>query len=756
MVAIWIAINGCIFLALALGAVFGEAKADTWTGAGQAVANQTRDWRIPANWQLGIVPPATDSNTFSYFGEGTIELNGPQTACEMNFNDFTYTTIAPGVLLPPSSLTMVNPPAAASAFWMGEGVRDTYGSDYFTAGPQITADVNLNNNPINTPIGVILGSPIGPGSNSSMMFSGQINNLNNNALFYGGLGAGTSLWISANNNFNGGINNFITIASAPVGGANGYTLHLVDSGRMNFTPIALQGTSSYLGLQDNTGGGAGGVQLPGNVYNNWVWSYGGNVFTDRSYQLPGQDSNTTVNVLEYLMGGVRDYNGMINFGSTGSFGRTNNGFSLRLGTFDWEHNAPMELVHVNNGNLTEGRGGSRYVSGANRLQEAHNYVYVDMLNEMSEHQVNVIPLGKGGTGVLAIDRLNGGLQGALQQWISPPQVLAGVLRLGSANNPHNAPSVQLLAPDAAVGFGWDTQIFAPVAVPFPILPAGVNPGQCGAVDIDLWNFGWTVLAIPTINTNFQVGANQWSYLRVGSSMGGDATFDPQPNPAKHASVAFLNQLGMQTQIIPNVNPPGISEYYFGGGGGTLRLDCQLQDYGQQTWLEMGTTGNLLPGRIALNPGGDINQQEPNLYTGPTRIFAGTLQLMKQNSVWASQLVSCNNYDMNITNGLYAVPGAPGATWVGPGQLLLDPARNGVAKNWSLNWYTVNGGVPLINALFLDSGVIGWTGDVNLTAVPGIYGKPLISNLNPLVNPNVILLGLGGEYSAGTMFAQFKI
>jgi hypothetical protein len=63
---------------------------------------------------------------------------------------------------------------------------------------------------------------------------------------------------------------------------------------------------------------------------------------------------------------------------------------------------------------------------------------------------------------------------------------------------------------------------------------------------------------------------------------------------------------MQTQIIPNVNPPGISEYYFGGGGGTLRLDCQLQDYGAQTWLEMGATGNLLPGRIALNPGGDLN------------------------------------------------------------------------------------------------------------------------------------------------------
>ena len=287
------------------------------------------------------------------------------------------------------------------------------------------------------------------------------------------------------------------------------------------------------------------------------------------------------------MGGVRDYTGMINFGSTGHFGRTNNGFSLHLGMFDWEHNAPVELVHVNNGNLTLGRGGSQYVSGANRLQEAHNYVYVDNLNEMSENQLNPVPLGKGGTGVLAVDRVNGG-----GQWLSSPQVLAGVLRLGSANNPHNAPFVQLLAPDAAVGIGWDTQIFTP-AVPFPILPAGVNPGQCGAVDIDLWNFGWTVMFNPTINTNLQ-----GTYLRVGSSMGGDATFDPQPNPAKHASVAFLNQQGIMTQIIPYANPVGPPEYYLGGGGGTLRLDCQLQDWGGQTWLQMGTTGNLLPGRIA--------------------------------------------------------------------------------------------------------------------------------------------------------------
>ena len=40
---------------------------------------------------------------------------------------------------------------------MGEGVRDTYGVDYFTAGPQFTADVIFNHVANNT-VDVILGT----------------------------------------------------------------------------------------------------------------------------------------------------------------------------------------------------------------------------------------------------------------------------------------------------------------------------------------------------------------------------------------------------------------------------------------------------------------------------------------------------------------------------------------------------------------------------------------------------------------------
>jgi hypothetical protein len=736
-----------ILLTLALSVFTWTATADVWTGAGQAVASQTRDWRLATNWS----PPVSNLNTFTYLGEGKIELNGLQSAGGMTFNDFSYATIAPGAILP-TNLTMVNALGGGASFIrMGEGVRDTYGSDYFTAGSQITADVNINIlNPVNAALSVNLGSLLPNGSNSAMMFSGQINNLNNNGLWYNGTGAGTSLWISSNNAFNGGMNNPITVASGGVG-PDGYTLHLVDSGRMNFTPIDLQGTSSYLGLQDNTGGGPGGVLFPGNQYFNWVWSHGGNIFTDRSYQLPGQDSNTTVNVLQYLMGGVRDYNGMINFGSTGRFGRTNNGFSLRLGMFDWENNAvPTELVHVNNGNLTVGRGGSRYMSGANRLQEAHNYVFVDMLNEKSENQVNLIPLGKGGNGVLVVDRVNGGVQGGLQQWLSAPQVLAGVLSLGSINNnPHNAPFVQLLTPDAGVGIGWNAPVNLIAAAPFTIIPGGFIPGQAGAVDIDLWGYSAFI-----INTNTPGGPMPPTYLRLGSSKGGDATFDPQPNPLKHASIM------PNTLVVPYIIPGWQRNiYYLGGGGGTLEIDAQLTDFqGNLTKLEMGTTGTLLPGRVALNP-----SQGVNTYTGPTDICAGTLQLMAQGSVWNSMMVNVWTYDLNITNGLYAVPrpytnpweGVGNYTWTGPGQLLLDPGKMG-ANNWDLNWYTAAGGMPLINVLTLDGGVIGWTGNVNLTGVPGNYGGTVNSNLANPLGQNVNVLGLGGEYSAGTMTSQFVI
>jgi hypothetical protein len=318
-----------IFLLFALGVVTGKAKADSWTGAAQSPINQIRTWNLGGNWAGGAVPAPNDWDSFTSTGDGTIQLNGVQWAGGMAFNNFTYTTIAPGLL--PANLNMLPTLGSPSSYiTMGEGVRDTYGVDYFTAGPLFTADVILA-----APLSVDLG-PAGNIVNSSMLFSGQITNPLNNSLTYTGAGTGTSLWISSANVFNGSLLNPITIASGGGGGGNGYTLHLVDYGRLdgtpvNPTPINLNASTCYLGLQDNRNGGP----IPGgsNQYLNSVNSYGGNVYADRSYQLNPLD--TTINVEQYVAGGVRVYQGVANFGSTGPFGRTNNGFNLHLATLTW-------------------------------------------------------------------------------------------------------------------------------------------------------------------------------------------------------------------------------------------------------------------------------------------------------------------------------------------------------------------------------------------------------------------------------------
>jgi hypothetical protein len=756
------------FLIVTLWSLPDPAKADSFTGAGEVSATQTRSWTVPANWASGVIPLGNDQNTFrgawiDGTGDGTVQLNGMQSAGALMFGDFTYTTITSGLI--PSSLKMVDSINGFTFFQMGEGVRDTYGVDYFTAGPNLNAGL-IFNNIANYNVDVFLGNLLGNGANSSMMISGSITNnvmppgVRRDTLTYTGYGSGTSLWISSNNTFNSSI--FIKAAS-PGAGVNGYTLHLVDSGRMNNSMLTLSSAECYLGLHDNTGG----------TYTMTVYDHQGNVFADRSYQL--NDLDATINAQEYLTGQFQVFNSA-NFGmASGQTGRTNNGFTTRVtGLYLMSHSEQFPImVYVNNGNLTDERGGSRYISGANRLQEAHNYTYVDCFFEYFDP---TIFWGKSGSGVLAIDLLNYTPPGQTQLWSNTPLVYDGVLRLGTPANPHKAPSV-LVSSNAGLGLGWNTNIdlrgvWGGGVLPFPVKWLGIGPGagppgQDGAIDIDLWNHNAGI-----IDTNVLGAMQNLSYMRVGSSKGGDASFDTQPQSAKHASVAFLTLQGTPTQIVPYiVQTAPIDVYYFGGGGGTLQVDTQLYDYTEEgnrtSMLEMGTTGTLLPGRVALNPGGDINPEEPNLYTGPTEICAGTLQLMKQNSVYGTAMVHVWTYDLNITNALYANPGpfhhplwegTGNYSWTGPGQLLLDPGRDlqMPGTDWSLFWYKAQGGGPLFNALSLDGGVIGWTGNVDLPSVPGNYGATITSNLNPNAPAQVNVLGLGGEYSAGTMTTHFNI
>ncbi len=729
-----------IFLVLAIVAIAGEAKADTWTGAGESPINQTRDWNNANNWSLLGVPPWTDTNYFWQFGEGTIELNGNQGAFQMGFGSFTNTKIAPGIPVA-SSLTLAPTGGAPSAIIkVDEGVRDTYGVDYFTAGPQFSADLTLGGQ-----LDIDHGLFGAAGTDSSLMISGKITSTPiGNHVWYNGYGEGTSLWITSSNANAAWVWEVWDSGGGAGGSSTGYTLHLAESkdaaglpviGRLDSTTIILDSSRTSLGLQTNSN-----PMIP---YNNLVHVYNGNIFADRSYQA-GDIQDGVNNIVQYIVNNGVVLHGSVAFGGWplyGKFGRTNNGYSTRLAHLSWDDQpAPdgkME-IRVQNGNLTENRAGSRYISGANRLQEAHNYTYVDMAHELIG-AINI--LEKDGTGVLAIDQVNGG-QNAWN--FTNLLVGEGVLRLGTPMFPHLVPLGVDVRRDAAVGIGWNTDVdligwFGPPNTPFRIIPgsAGGIAGQIGAVNIDMW--GHTGGPMNVINTNIATQFGN-SYLRVGSSMGGDASFDPHPNPLKHAST--------MATIIPCLGG-GPRTYFLGGGGGTLQIDSQLINYGQQvTDLEMGTTGTLLPGRIALNP-----TAGPNTYSGQTFISAGTLQFLQQDSVKMSGQVFVGTYDLNITNGLYANP-AGGATWTGPGQLLLDPGIMG-PDNWDLNWYTVNGGMPLINRLYLNGGVVGWTNNVILLGPPGNWSGTLNSNLNPAA-PVVNVLGLGGEYSAGTMTPIFGI
>jgi autotransporter-associated beta strand protein len=184
-----------------------------------------------------------------------------------------------------------------------------------------------------------------------------------------------------------------------------------------------------------------------------------------------------------------------------------------------------------------------------------------------------------------------------------------------------------------------------------------------------------------------------------------------------------------------ITPSTVANTYFlGGGGGTLTIKSVLTDKngGNNTALEMGTSGQLLPGRIILSPN-NINGNGNNTYTGPTSIRAGTLQLATANAIVSSSSLSVWTYSTSF-NGLYT--GALNGEFNGPGQLLLDP--------------NVGYAGP-VNACFLDGGAVGWTDDITLFGLPGVYRTKLNSTLaNPLFVTATNILHLGGEYSSGTM------
>ena len=234
-----------------------------------------------------------------------------------------------------------------------------------------------------------------------------------------------------------------------------------------------------------------------------------------------------------------------------------------------------------------------------------------------------------------------------------------------------------------------------------------TPGQSGVFDLDLnWvggGLGTKQIAEDFINVNAN---NTRTALRIGSS---DTSGNAQTSG----------------NIIPSTDR---NTYFLGGGGGTLTITSVLTDNynGGHTALEMGTSGQLLPGRIIPREYGQ------NSITGATLIRAGTLQLASATAVLHSSSLSVGTYSTGF-NGVYT--GAPNGKLDGPGQLLLDP-----------NLYYLG---P-VNNCSLDGGAVGWTGNKTLTALPGVYGATLNSTLANPLGALTNILHLGGDYSSGTM------
>jgi len=481
-----------------LGARLSPAKADAWIGAGQHPLSQVRDWTAPQNWLHGAVPPEGDVNVFGISGDGIVQLTANQAAGGLTFGDFAATKIVAGTApVPPRLALRLDAAGHAPVVRTGESLRDTYGVDYFVAGPTLAVDLSLD-----AALTLNLGAAV-QGNNSAMMISGRIDSGSSKLITYNGNGSGTSLWVTSNNAFSARGAMLVNVNPGPQpAGRYGNTLHLADSGRLDNALINLSSQFCYLGLQESGAGAAA-------TYRNDMVSAGGTIFTDRSYQ--ADDMAGTINHVETIDGMVTT-NSAVEFGSSRESGRTNNGYAVAVATLLYNGQG---IVKVANGNLTEQRAGSRYVSGANRLQEAHNYTYVGNLKSGPSAQ----NLRKDGSGVLVVLSANDGqgLMGSLA-------VDGGVLSVAENVIASGSPGVQL-GPAGGVGvrWNWAVNLLAPQP-PFVLQVSGSPPGQCGALEIDVWDHN------QAINTNILDTTGKATYVRVGSSLGGDASFDPQPLP----------------------------------------------------------------------------------------------------------------------------------------------------------------------------------------------------------------------------------
>ena len=379
---------------------------------------------------------------------------------------------------------------------------------------------------------------------------------------------------------------------------------------------------------------------------------------------------------------------------------------------------PTCTVNVQNGDIRSGTDGSTLQTGPNNLNKVVVTAQVDSLSD-DVSAGGPLPLTKTGGGVLAIGGNNSTTS------LAPKLVVGGTLRFLTANSygtttgVNGGPAVTVTLENSggpgivssALGIGYAT------GVPANLQSVGTVVGQSGAFDIDFLGD-----AAP-VAENFINTIGGLTALRIGSSGNGS----------------------LSGNVTPYESPGGATGYYLGGGGGTLNITSTLMNYGQ-TDLEMGTTGNLLPGLVKLSPA------VAEAYPGQNYLRAGTLEVLKAGILAPTFGTALAPYSSALTIGS-AYSGAPAADpYNGPSQLLLSPT---VA-------YVYGAGGSFGGAgLSLDGGAVGYTGSVNLAALPGAYGGTLNSELYQTVlpAPNAVatnILHFGGEYSAGTITTTFAI
>jgi hypothetical protein len=688
------------------GIMNSNLPAAQWIGADEI--GSPRSWTIGDNWLGSAVPGPTDINTFGVVGDGVINLDDSQSTGGLEFQDFTTTTLKDNG--PGYKLTMTSPGTSLlPIISTGEGVRHTYGCDYFTAGREIAADLILDDD---------LKINMGNNNDSALMLSGQItansptyNITLENTASSSGWFQGNSLWITANNtNFHGTVD----VNSGTNNVRWGTAIKFADDGRLDSAPIVLHGNLSGVSL----------LARADSAYDNTITSVSGGVslgfecpviHADRSYQNSDM-ANETGQVM--VIGNVVLDNpstvfgdvSAIAFGSNSQYMRTNNNYiiagkQLILGT---AAPANSKIVLVHNGNFTAGRAGNRYVGGTNNMNvsinEARFYDSASNTGLVDNGQ----PLIKDGLGILEIDGNN------TTTSTGPKDIQEGVLRFTTLQSIGPLGTPITINPDAGLGIGWNNTL------PTGISLVGTLFGSSGALDVDAANFTSTL----NFNTNLNI-----QMLRLGSSSRSGGT------------VSGL--------ISPQPTPGGLW-HLLGGGGGTLTIHSNLDDMGQgaATGLEMATTGFLLPGRVILDPDSHRNF---NGFTGPTMIYAGTLQPTSRRALEFTPYVSvnttCTDFDGSFirTKSTGQVMAGTQFSFEGPGQLLLNP---------SVEYAFAQGFIRL------EGGAVGWTGDKEINSIAGdvgTYFMPLNSFLwwdeslggSESARPTN-LLHLGGEYSQGIM------